>query len=59
VAGTIYVPSGDVKVNGSDSALILDQVIAFSYTINGSGGTIDVLYRTGVTAHVSGVGLVE
>jgi hypothetical protein len=59
VAGTIYVPSGDVKVNGSDSALILDQVIAFSYKINGSGGTIDVLYRTGVTAHVSGVGLVE
>lgn len=59
VAGTIYVPSGDVKVNGSASTLILDQVIASTYVINGSGGTIDVRYRSGVTARVSGLGLVE
>jgi Putative Flp pilus-assembly TadE/G-like len=59
VAGTIYVPSGDVKVNGSTGTLILDQVIAWTFKVNGDGGTIDVLYRSGVTAHVSGVGLVE
>jgi hypothetical protein len=59
VAGTIYVPSGDVKVNGSSGTLILDQVIAWTFKVNGDGGTIDVLYRTGVQAHVSGAGLVE
>jgi hypothetical protein len=59
VAGTIYLPTGDVKVNGSTSSLILDQVIASTYQINGSGGTVDIRYRSGVTARVSGLGLVE
>lgn len=59
VAGTIYVPAGDVKVNGSTGTLILDQVIASTYVINGNGGTIDVRYRSGVSAKVRGVGLVE
>lgn len=59
VAGTIYVPSGDVKVNGNAGTLTLDQVIAWTFKINGNGGEIDVLYRSGVTAHVSGAGLVE
>jgi hypothetical protein len=59
IAGTIYVPSGDVEVNGSGGRMILDQVIAYTYKINGSGGTIDILYRDGVTARISGVGLVE
>ena len=30
-----------------------------TFKINGDGGTIQVLYRSGVQAHVSGVGLVE
>ena len=59
VAGTIYIPSGDVKVNGSASELILDQIIASTYQINGDGGTVDIRYRSGVTARVSGLGLVE
>lgn len=59
VAGTIYVPSGDVRVNGSTGTIILDQFIASTYVINGSGGTIDVRYRSGVTAKIRGVGLVE
>ncbi len=59
VAGTIYSPAGDVKVNGSTGTLILDQVIASTYVINGSDGTVDVRYRTGVSAKVRGVGLVE
>jgi hypothetical protein len=59
VAGTIYVPSGDVVTNGSGGTLTLDQVIGWSFQINGDGGTIEIEYRSGVTAHVSGVGLVE
>jgi hypothetical protein len=59
VAGTIYVPSGDVFVNGNAGTIILDQVIAWTFTINGNGGTIDVRYRSGVQAKISGVGLVE
>lgn len=59
VAGTIYVPSGDVVVNGSSGTLTLDQVIGWRFQINGNGGTIEILYRSGVTAQVSGVGLVE
>jgi hypothetical protein len=59
VAGTIYVPFGDVKVNGSAGLMILDQVIAWTYQINGGSGGIDIRYRDGVTARVSGVGLVE
>jgi len=59
VAGTIYVPAGDVEVNGNAGTIILDQVIAWTFKVNGNGGTIEVLYRSGVQAHVSGVGLVE
>jgi hypothetical protein len=59
VAGTIYVPNGDVRVNGSTGTIILDQFIASTYVINGNGGTIDIRYRTGVTAKIRGAGLVE
>ena len=59
VAGTIYVPLGAVEVNGSSSLMILDQIIAYTYKVNGSGGTIDIRYRDGVTARITGVGLVE
>lgn len=59
VAGTIYVPAGDVEVNGNAGTIILDQVIAWTFKVNGNGGTIDVRYRSGVQAHVSGAGLVE
>ena len=59
IAGTIYVPMGDVEVNGSSGHMILDQIIAYRYKVNGGGGTIDILYRDGVTARISGVGLVE
>ena len=59
VAGTIYVPAGDVEVNGNAGTITLDQVIAWTFKVNGNGGTIEVLYRSGVQAHVSGAGLVE
>ena len=59
IAGTVYVPSGDVVTNGGSGTLILDQIIGYTFGLRGNGGTIDVRYRSGVTAEVSGAGLVE
>lgn len=59
VRGIVYVPGGDVKVNGSDSVFSMDQVIASTFKINGSGGTVNVLRETGVDAEISAVGLVD
>ena len=36
---SIYVPDGQVKVNGNGGTLIVDQIIAGTYDINGNGGT--------------------
>lgn len=59
VRGIVYAPAGDVKVNGSDSVFTMDQVIANTFKINGSGGTVNVLRETGVDVEISAVGLVE
>lgn len=59
VEGLIYVPAGLVTLNGNGGTLILDQIIADSYKVNGDGGTLKVLRRTGVDAIISGAGLVE
>ena len=59
VRGIVYVPEGEVKVNGSNSTFTMDQVIADTFKINGSGGTVNVLHETGVDAIISAVGLVE
>jgi hypothetical protein len=59
VRGIIYVPAGDVKVNGSNSVFTMDQVIAQTFLINGSGGTVNVLREAGVDAIISNVGLVQ
>lgn len=59
IRGIVYVPLGDVKVNGSDSVFSMDQVIANTFKINGSGGTVNVLRETGVDADISAVGLVD
>ena len=40
VRGTIYVPTGDVKVNGSGGTLTMDQVIAWRFKVNGATGSI-------------------
>ena len=40
VRGTIYVPFGDVKVNGGSGTLIMDQIIARTYVVFGSPGSI-------------------
>ncbi len=59
VRGIVYAPQGDVKVNGSNSVFNTDQIIANTFKINGSGGTVNVLRETGVDANVRAVGLVE
>ncbi len=59
VEGIIYVPGGQVKLNGNGGTLIVDQVIANTFDINGNGGTIKVLRGTGVDAVIVAAGLVE
>jgi hypothetical protein len=59
VRGIIYVPGAEVQVNGSNSVFTVDQVIADTFKINGSGGTVNVLRETGVDVDISAVGLVE
>ena len=59
VRGIIYLPAGDVKVNGSASVFTMDQVIAKTFLIDGSGGTVNVLRETGVDVKIAAVGLVE
>ena len=59
VRGIVYVPGGEVQVNGSNSVFTMDQVIADTFKINGSGGTVNVMRETGVDVEISAVGLVE
>ena len=59
VMGIIYVPGGQVKLNGNGGTLITDQIIADTFDINGNGGHISVLRGTGVDANVIAAGLVE
>jgi hypothetical protein len=59
VQGMIYVPGGEVKLNGNGGTLIVDQIIANTYLIDGGGGTIKVLAGTGFDAIIVAAGLVE
>ncbi len=59
VEGLIYVPAGQVKLNGNGGTLVVDQVIANTFDINGNGGTIKVLRGKGVDAVIVAAGLVD
>ena len=59
VMGIIYVPAAQVKLNGSGGTLIVDQIIADTFDISGSSGTIKILHGTGVDAVIIAAGLVE
>jgi hypothetical protein len=59
VMGIIYVPGGQVKLNGNGGTLITDQIIANTYDINGNGGTIKVMRGAGVDAVIVAAGLVD
>jgi hypothetical protein len=57
--GIIYVPKGQIKLNGNGGTLIVDQIIADNYLIDGNGGTIKVLRGDGVDAVIVAAGLVD
>jgi hypothetical protein len=59
VEGIMYVPAGQVKLNGNGGTLTVDQVIADNYLIDGGGGTINILRDTGVDAIIVAAGLVD
>lgn len=59
VRGIVYVPEGEVKLNGNEGTLTVDQIIADTFLIDGNKGTINVMRERGVDVVVSGVGLVE
>lgn len=64
VSGIVYVPAPDcptdcVTLNGSASGLVVDQIIADSFKLNGNGGTIKILRRVSVDAVIIAAGLVD
>jgi hypothetical protein len=59
VEGIVYVPGGQVKLNGNGGTLVVDQIIANTFDINGNGGTIKVLRGKGVDAVIVAAGLVD
>jgi hypothetical protein len=59
VRGIIYAPASFVTLNGSDTILNVDQIIADSFKINGSTGTINVLHDAGYDAVIAAAGLVD
>ncbi|MGI9577594.1 MAG: hypothetical protein ACR2OH_05315, partial [Microthrixaceae bacterium] len=59
VRGTIYLPSGDVKVNGNQGALVMDQTIAMTYDVLGNQGNVLALKETNYIYQFTAAGLVE
>jgi Putative Flp pilus-assembly TadE/G-like len=59
ISGTMYAPTGVVKLNGSDTDSIASQIICYSFQVNGSGSAFTISYHPDDLFHVKGVGLVE
>jgi Flp pilus assembly protein TadG len=59
VRGTIYLPSGDVKVNGNEGDLVMDQIISQTYVVNGNNGDILALKDKDHIFKFTAAGLVE
>lgn len=60
LSGTIYAPTGTVKLNGSDTTANVDaQLLCWSFQINGSGAGFTLHYSPDDVFHVRGTGLVE
>ncbi len=59
VTGTIYMPKGSVKVNGSNSTAMNTQIIAWDFLLSGNGGNMTVGYQASSFFHVRGSGLVQ
>ncbi|MGD8487270.1 MAG: pilus assembly protein TadG-related protein [Chloroflexota bacterium] len=59
VRGTIYLPDGDVKINGNEGDLVMDQIIAQTYDAMGNGGDILALKEKDQIYQFTAAGLVE
>jgi Putative Flp pilus-assembly TadE/G-like len=59
VRGTMYLPQGDVKVNGNNGDLVIDQVIAWTFFASGNGGDILALKENDYLYKFTAAGLVE
>ena len=59
VRGTIYLPTGDVKINGNEGDLVMDQIISMTYVVNGNGGDILALKDKDHIFKFTAAGLVE
>lgn len=59
VRGTIYVPDGQIQVNGSGGTIVIDQIIADQFKVTGAGGTIKALYDADFVVKFIAAGLVE
>lgn len=59
VRGTVYAPNGDVKVNGNEGGVTLDQVIAWTFFASGNGGKILALDENDNVYQFNAAGLVE
>jgi hypothetical protein len=59
VRGTIYLPDGDVKVNGAEGDLVMDQIISQTYYASGNSGDILALRDEDYIYQFTAAGLVE
>jgi hypothetical protein len=60
LTGTIYVPNGSIRFNGSDTyASVSAQIIAWTFQVNGSGAGLTLNYDPDQVFHLRGTGLVE
>ena len=59
VRGTIYLPDGEVVINGNNGDLVMDQIIARTFKVNGDSGDILALKDTDNIYKFNAAGLVE
>jgi len=59
VRGTVYLPDGDVRINGDEGDIVMDQVISKTFTAMGNGGDILALRDTDYIYQFTAAGLVE
>jgi hypothetical protein len=59
VRGTVYVPQGDVMLDGNGGSITLDQVIGNTFDVNGNQGSITALTSDEYIYPFYAAGLVE
>ena len=56
--GLIVAPTANVQLNGNSGTLTIDAIVSDTYSINGGGGTLNVLYDGCALPTFTGYGLV-